>query len=166
MCVNESEVRLVFHERTLVPALIPVPTVPQRPASVAAEASPRGGDLGGLCALLGAPRGIEAEPCEPVLVRVSAVGHETEKSLPRNEGKKRAMSNDIIELNFKADTFEEAISQAIVAALGSGMSPREIIAQLIARGFLRDPGNNALEDVVRGLADMADQLRRDPAAPI
>ncbi|HWX34110.1 MAG TPA: hypothetical protein VNZ53_42635, partial [Steroidobacteraceae bacterium] len=77
----------------------------------------------------------------------------------------RAMSNDTIELNFKADTFEEAISQAIVAALGSGMSPREIIAQLIARGFLRDPGNNALEDVVRGLADMAEQLRRDPATP-
>jgi hypothetical protein len=76
------------------------------------------------------------------------------------------MRNDTIELNFKADTFEEAISQAIVAALGSGMSPREIIAQLIARDFLRDPGNNALEDVVRALADMADQLRRDPAAPI
>ena len=74
------------------------------------------------------------------------------------------MSNDIIELNFIADTFEEAISQAIVAALRSGMSPREIIAQLIARGFLRDPGNNALEDVVRGLADMAEQLR-DPATP-
>jgi hypothetical protein len=55
------------------------------------------------------------------------------------------VSNDTIELNFKADTFEEAISQAIVAALGSGMSPREIIAQLIAGGFLRDPGNNALE---------------------
>jgi hypothetical protein len=72
------------------------------------------------------------------------------------------MSNDTIELNFKADTFEEAISQAIVA---SGMSPREIIAQLIATGFLRDPGNNALEDVVRGLADMAEQLRRDPATP-
>ena len=69
------------------------------------------------------------------------------------------MSNDTIELNFKADTFEEAISQAIVAALGSGMSPREIIDQLIARGFLRDPGNNALEDVVRGLADMAEQMR-------
>jgi hypothetical protein len=40
------------------------------------------------------------------------------------------------------------------------MSPREIIDQLIARGFLRDPGNNALEDVVRGLAEMADQLSR------
>ncbi len=75
------------------------------------------------------------------------------------------MSNDTIQLNLKADTFEEAISQAIVVALGSGMSPREIIAQLIARGFLRDPGNNALEDVVRGLADLADRLRHDPATP-
>ena len=64
------------------------------------------------------------------------------------------MSNDTIQLNFKADTFEEAISQAIVVAPGSGMSPREIVAQLIARDFLRDPGNNALEDVVRGLADL------------
>ena len=52
------------------------------------------------------------------------------------------MSNTI-ELDFKADNFEEAISQAIVAALGSGMCPREIIAQLISRGFLRDPGDNA-----------------------
>ena len=76
------------------------------------------------------------------------------------------MSNDTIELNFKAGTFEEAISQAIVAALGSGMSPREIIDQLIARGFLRDPGNNALEDVVQGLADIAEQMRRDPATLI
>ena len=76
------------------------------------------------------------------------------------------MSNDTIELNFKADTFEEAISQAIVAALGSGMSPREIITQLIARDFLRDPGNNALEDVVRGLADMAEQMRSDRATLI
>jgi hypothetical protein len=75
------------------------------------------------------------------------------------------MSNDTIQLNFKADTFEEAISQAIAAALGSGMSPREIIAQLIARDFLRDPGNNALEDVVRGLADLADRLRHDPTTP-
>jgi hypothetical protein len=73
------------------------------------------------------------------------------------------MSNDTIQLNFNADNFEEAISQAIVAALGSGMSPREIIAQLIARGFLRDPGNNALEDVLRGLADMAEQMRCDRA---
>jgi hypothetical protein len=80
--------------------------------------------------------------------------------------KENATSNDIIELNFKADTFEEAISQAIVAALGSGMSPREIIAQLIARDFLRDPGNNALEDVVRTLADMAEQMRSDRPTPI
>ena len=77
------------------------------------------------------------------------------------------MSNTI-ELNFKADTFEEAISQAIVAALGSGMCPREIIAQLISRGFLRDPGNNALEDVVRGLADRAETAPqfRNAAPPV
>jgi hypothetical protein len=91
-------------------------------------------------------------------------GAMTPKNLPRR--KERAMSNDTIELNFKAGTFEEAISQAIVAALGSGMSPREIIDQLIARGFLRDPGNNALEDVVRGLADMAEQMRSDRATLI
>jgi hypothetical protein len=76
--------------------------------------------------------------------------------------KKSVISKRTIELNFKADTFEEAISRAIVDALGYGMAPREIIAQLTARGFLRDPGNNALEDVVVKLADMADQLRRDP----
>jgi hypothetical protein len=46
------------------------------------------------------------------------------------------------------------------------MSPREIIAQLIARGFLRDPGNNALEDVLRALADMAEQMRSDRLTPI
>ena len=46
------------------------------------------------------------------------------------------------------------------------MPPREIIDQLIARGFIRDPGNNALEDVVQGLADMAEQMRRDPATLI
>ena len=76
------------------------------------------------------------------------------------------MSNDTIELNFKAETFEEAISQAIVAALGSGMSPREIIAQLIARGFLRDPGNNALEDVVQRLADIAEDSSALPVTLI
>ena len=75
------------------------------------------------------------------------------------------MSNDTIELNFKADSFEESISRAIVDALGNGMAPREIIAQLIARDFLRNPGNNALEDVVRELADMAGQLCRDPPTP-
>jgi L-aminopeptidase/D-esterase-like protein len=41
-------------------------------------------------------------------------GAMTPKNLPRR--KERAMSNDTIELNFKAGTFEEAISQAIVAA--------------------------------------------------
>jgi hypothetical protein len=46
------------------------------------------------------------------------------------------------------------------------MPPREIIDQLIARGFVRDPGNNALEDVVQGLADMAEQMRRDRATLI
>jgi hypothetical protein len=49
------------------------------------------------------------------------------------------MSKDTIELDFRANTFKEAVSQAIVAALGSGMAPREIVAQLIARDFLRDP---------------------------
>ena len=77
---------------------------------------------------------------------------------------RKSMSIDTMQLNFKADTFEEAISQAIVVALGSGMSPREIVAQLIARDFLRDPGNNALEDVVRGLADLADRLRHESDA--
>jgi hypothetical protein len=44
------------------------------------------------------------------------------------------------------------------------MCSREIFAQLIARDFLRDPGNNALEDVVRAL--MAEQMRSDRATPI
>jgi hypothetical protein len=74
--------------------------------------------------------------------------------------RKRAMSEDTIELNLKVDNFKESISQTIVAALGSGMAPRKIIAQLIARGFLRDPGNNALEAVVQTLEDMAKQMRR------
>jgi hypothetical protein len=39
----------------------------------------------------------------------------------------------------------------------------KIIDQFIARGFVRDPGNNALEDVVQALADMAEQMRRDRA---
>ena len=76
------------------------------------------------------------------------------------------MSNDSIQLNFKADTFEEAISQAIVAYLGYGMPPREILDQLIARDFVRDPGDNALEDVVQGLANIAEQMRRDRATLI
>jgi hypothetical protein len=65
-----------------------------------------------------------------------------------------------IELNYQAETLEEAICQAIVAYLCYGMPPREIIDQLTARGFVRDPGN-ALEDVVQRLADMAEQMRRD-----
>ena len=65
-----------------------------------------------------------------------------------------------IELNYQAETLEEAICQAIVAYLGHGMPPREIIDQLIARGFIRDPGENALEDVVQGLAVLAGQMRR------
>ena len=68
-----------------------------------------------------------------------------------------------IELNYHAETVEEAICQAIVAYLGYGMPPREILDQLIARGFVRDPGNNALEDVVQGLANIAEQMRRDRA---
>ena len=71
-----------------------------------------------------------------------------------------------IELNYQADSLDDAICQAIVAYLGKGMPPREIIDQLIARGFVRDPGNNALEDVVQGLADMAEQMRRDRATLI
>jgi hypothetical protein len=66
-----------------------------------------------------------------------------------------------IELDYQAESLEEAICQAIVTYLGYEMPPREIIDQLIARGFIRDPGNNALEDVVQRLADMAEQMRRD-----
>ena len=71
-----------------------------------------------------------------------------------------------IELNYQAESVEEAICQAIVAYLGYGMPPREILDQLIARGFVRDPGNNALEDVVQGLANIAEQMRRDRATLI
>jgi hypothetical protein len=68
-----------------------------------------------------------------------------------------------IELNYQADSLDDAICEAVAAYLGKGMAPREIIDQLIARGFVRHPGNNALEDVVQGLADMAEQMRRDRA---
>jgi hypothetical protein len=68
-----------------------------------------------------------------------------------------------IELNYHADSLDDAICQAIVAHLGNGMPPRGIIDQLIARGFIRDPGNNALEDVVQGLAETTEQMRRDRA---
>ena len=68
-----------------------------------------------------------------------------------------------IELDYQAGSLDDAICQAIVAYLGEGMRPREIIDQLIARGFLRDPGNNALEDVVQTLSAMAEKMRRDRA---
>ena len=68
-----------------------------------------------------------------------------------------------IELNYQADSLDDAICQAIVANLAKGMPPREIIEQLIARGLVRDPGNNALEDVVQRLAEMTEQMRRDRA---
>jgi hypothetical protein len=64
-----------------------------------------------------------------------------------------------IELNYQAETFEEAICQTIVTYLGKGMPPREILDQLIARGFVRDPGDNALEVVIQRLAEMAEQMR-------
>ena len=66
-----------------------------------------------------------------------------------------------IELNYQAETFEKAICQTIVTYLGKGMPPREILDQLIARGFVRDPGDNALEVVVQRLAEMAEQMRHD-----
>ena len=75
------------------------------------------------------------------------------------------MNDGNVALDFNAGSFEESISRAIVDALAEGMAPRDIIAQFIARGLLRDPGNNALEDVVRELADMADRLRSDPPIP-
>ena len=66
-----------------------------------------------------------------------------------------------IELDYQAETFERALSQAIVAYLSCGMPPREILDQLIARDLIRDPGDNALEDVVQRLADIAEQMNRD-----
>ena len=64
----------------------------------------------------------------------------------------------MIEINYHAETLETAISEAIVTYLGYGMPAREIIGQLISRGFIRDPGNNAREDVVQRLADIAEQM--------
>ena len=69
-----------------------------------------------------------------------------------------------INLNYQSETLEEAICDAIVTYLGYGMPPREILDQLIARGFIRDSGNNALEDVVQRLAEMAEQVRHDRAS--
>jgi hypothetical protein len=71
-----------------------------------------------------------------------------------------------IEINYQADTLETAISEAIVTYLGYGMPACEIIDQLISRGFIRDPGNNALEDVVQRLADIAEQMRREQVTQI
>jgi len=74
-----------------------------------------------------------------------------------------------IEINYQADTVETAISEAIVTYLGYlgyGMPACEIIDQLISRGFIRDPGNNALEDVVQRLADIAEQMRREQVTQI
>jgi hypothetical protein len=71
-----------------------------------------------------------------------------------------------IEINYQAKNLETAICEAIVTYLGYGMSAREIIDQLISRGFIRDPGNNAREDVVQRLADIDEQLRRKRAMQI
>jgi hypothetical protein len=57
-----------------------------------------------------------------------------------------------IEINYQAETLETAICEAIVTYLGYGMPACEIIDQLITRGLIRDPGNNAREDVVQRLA--------------
>jgi hypothetical protein len=70
-----------------------------------------------------------------------------------------------IEINYQAETLETAICEAIVTYLGYGMPACEIIDQLISRGFIRDPGNNAREDVVQRLADITEQMRRDQAIP-
>ncbi len=75
----------------------------------------------------------------------------------------------MIEINYHAETLEKAICEAIVTYLGYGMPASEIIDQLISRGFIRDPGNNAREVVVQRLADVAERMRRgipslDPSA--
>jgi hypothetical protein len=64
-----------------------------------------------------------------------------------------------IELDYRAETLEEAICRAIVAYLGYGMPPREILDQLIGRALIRNPGNNALQDVVQELYGRADAQR-------
>jgi hypothetical protein len=62
-----------------------------------------------------------------------------------------------IELICQAGTLEEAICQAIVEYLSYGMPPREILDQLILRGFIRDPGNNAL--LSKGIIDPTKVVR-------
>jgi hypothetical protein len=71
-----------------------------------------------------------------------------------------------IELNYQADSLEAAICEAIVAHLAHGMPAREIIDQLISRGIIRDPGNNAREDVAQRLSDMGEQMRREGAGAV
>ena len=68
-----------------------------------------------------------------------------------------------IEINYQAETLQTAICEAIVTYLGYGMPACEIIDQLISRGLIRDPGDNAREDVVQRLADIAEQIRREQA---
>ena len=71
-----------------------------------------------------------------------------------------------IEINCQAETLETAVCEAIATHLGYGMPACEIIDQLISRGFIRDPGNNAREDVVLRLADIAEQMRLEQATQI
>jgi hypothetical protein len=66
-----------------------------------------------------------------------------------------------IELNYQAETFEEAVCPAIVACLRKGMPPREILDQLIERGFVRYPGDNALEVVAQRLGEIAKQMHHE-----
>jgi hypothetical protein len=66
-----------------------------------------------------------------------------------------------IELNYQAETFEEAVCQTIVTYLGKGMAPREILDQLIERNFVRYPGDNAFEVVVQRLGEIAGQMHHD-----
>jgi hypothetical protein len=68
-----------------------------------------------------------------------------------------------IEINYQAESLEAAICEAIVTYLGYGMPACEIIDQLISRELIRDPGNNAREDVVQRLAVIAEQMRRERA---
>ena len=68
-----------------------------------------------------------------------------------------------IEINYQAETLETASCEGIVTYLGYGMPACEIIDQLISRGLIRDPGDNAREDVVQRLADIAEQIRREQA---
>jgi hypothetical protein len=46
------------------------------------------------------------------------------------------------------------------------MPAREIIDQLISRGIIRDPGNNAREDVVQRLSELAEQMRGARASAV